>query len=127
MRTVNRVNGKKVRTLDGLAVFEGLVIAFVLLIIVSFLLAILALLFDWQASTGLLNVITHACVLVGAVFTGRRCTCKAWLNGILLGIVSLVLITWFGANKSFLTWLWFQRLFSMGFVAMLGAILGGFH
>lgn len=71
-------------------------------------------------------MLVHASVTGGAILAGRRCKRKAWLNGVAVGLVAFLILTWLGENQVLLaTWLWWRRLFRMGVMAVLGGILGG--
>src|SRR5690554_667136 len=109
-----------------ISVLQGLSFTLLLIIMISLVLALLAHFASWQCSTRLLSLFTHASVIGGAIWAGKRCGSKAWLHGLLVGMAAFLIFTWIGGNQTlFATWLWLKRLLRMGFVAMLGGILGG--
>lgn len=112
--------------LQPMAVIQGVVLAFFLLIIISIVLAFLVYFSSWQATPRLLNVLAHLSVFAGALLAGRRCNQKAWVHGIVVGILAFIILSIMGYGESlFVTWLWWKRLFRMSFISMLGGIVGG--
>lgn len=108
------------------AILQGLFLTLVLIILISLVLAFLVYFSAWQTNLRLLNLLAHSSVIGGAIWAGRRSERKAWLHGLIVGVLAFLLLTWIGDNQGlFATWLWWKRLLRMGLVAMLGGILGG--
>lgn len=108
------------------ALVRGVLGAFILLIILSIILALAVSVSSWQPTVRILSALVHAAVFIGALLAGRSCEQKAWLHGILVGVLAFLLLSFMGFGESFLvTWLWWRRLGRMIFVAMLGGIVGG--
>ncbi len=122
----NTSEGRLKTNLHPLAVLQGLLLMLLLLTLISFIMALFVYFASWRGHPRLLNVLTHLSVVAGALWAGSRCERKAWLHGLLVGVCAFLLLTWFGGNQGlFATWLWLKRLMRMGFVAILGGILGG--
>lgn len=113
-------------SLHVVAILQGLFLTLVLIILISLVLAFLVYFSAWQTNLRLLNLLAHSSVIGGAIWAGRRSERKAWLHGLIVGVLAFLLLTWIGDNQGlFATWLWWKRLLRMGLVAMLGGILGG--
>lgn len=126
MRALNSKNNKSPIAISITVVAQGLFLAFLLMVLVVFILAVLVSFFDWESNTKTLNLLAHAVVVGGAIWAGHRCKKKAWLHGIIVGIGAFLLFNWIGERQGlFITWLWWKRCLRMCFVSMLGGILGG--
>lgn len=113
-------------SLHFVAILQGLFLALVFFIVISLVLALLVFFSNWQINLRLLNLLAHSSVIGGAIWAGRKSTSKAWLNGVVVGVLAFLILTWIGENQSlFASWLWWKRLLRMGLIAMLGGILGG--
>ncbi len=119
-------NGTKGFALQPIAVLQGFIASQFFLLLISVVLAFAVYFSPWKASPKLLHVLAHAAVFAGAVWAGLRCQMKAWLHGILVGVLAFVVFSVVGyGGVPLSTWLWWRRFLKMGFVAMLGGILGG--
>lgn len=117
------VNGFHLRPL---AIVQGFMLSLILLLLISLVLAATVYFSSWQANSRLLNILAHFAVFGGAILAGCRCHKRAWLHGIMIGVVVFFIFSWVGYGGSlFTTWLWWKGLLKMGFVSMLGGILGG--
>ena len=112
--------------LQPMAVLQGTAVALALLLFSSLGLALAVCFLPWQAAPNLLNLLAHLAVFAGAAWSGKKCLKKAWIHGIAVGLASFVLLGFLGsADIALLTWLWWQKLLRMLFVAMLGGMMGG--
>lgn len=113
-------------SLQPAAVLQGFVLSQLLLLLIAAVLALAVYFSPWQASAKLLNVLAHVGVFAGAVWAGMRCRNKAWLHGVLVGVLAFLVFSVIGyAGPLLTTWLWWRKLIKMVFVAMLGGMLGG--
>jgi putative membrane protein (TIGR04086 family) len=112
--------------LRPVAIFQGFLLALLLLLLVSIVLGAVVYFSSWQSNARLLNLLAHFTVLGGSMLAGCRCHKKAWLHGITVGIMVFAVFSWLGYDGvSFVTWLWWKSLLKMLLVAMLGGVLGG--
>ncbi|MCK9524893.1 MAG: TIGR04086 family membrane protein [Limnochordia bacterium] len=112
--------------LDPVALLQGFILAQVLLLLLTIVLATLVYFSSWQASLGLLAALAHLGVLGGSVVAGWRCHKRAWLHGVVVGVAAFLVLSWLGYGDSpFVTWAWWNALLKMTMVAMLGGIFGG--
>jgi len=119
-------NSRSGAKLDLVAILQGLFLTLVMVILISLVLALLVYFSSWQTNLRLLNLLAHSSVIGGSIWAGRRSGNKAWLHGVVVGVLAFLLLTWIGDNQGlFASWLWWKRLLRMGLVAMLGGILGG--
>lgn len=122
----NTTEGRHGTGLHPIAVLQGLFLLLLLITLVSLVLALFVYFASWQGNPRLFNVLSHLSVVAGAIWAGSRCERKAWLHGLLVGVIAFLLLTWMGNNQGlFATWLWLRHLSRMAFVAMLGGVLGG--
>lgn len=116
-------NGSNLRPI---AIVKGFVLSQFILLCISVALALAVYFSSWRASPELLNILAHVGVFAGAIWAGVSCHKKAWLHGIVVGLVAFVVLSWMGyGGPAFTSWLWWKGLLQMGLVAMLGGILGG--
>ena len=112
--------------LQPLAVLQGTAVACVLLLFTALGLAVVVFFSHWQAAPRLLCSLAHLAVFLGAVWAGKKCTRKAWVHGVLVGVVAFVLLGLFGSvEQSVLTWLWWKGMLRMALLAMVGGMVGG--
>lgn len=122
-RNDNEIIGMQLRPL---VILQGFILSQLLLFLVSIILASLVYFSSWQAGNGLLSILGNLGVFGGAIWAGCRCYKRAWLHGIAVGILAFSILSFVGHGGPLLmTWLWWKGLLKMGFVAMLGGILGG--
>lgn len=108
------------------ALFQGLVVIMLLIMTLSFGLSLVVSYSSWQSSPRLLNFLTHLSVFFGALWAGRRCQRKAWIHGIVVGLVAFALFSWFGSRQELiLTGIWGRALLRVVLVGILGGMLGG--
>ncbi|HBN97708.1 MAG TPA: TIGR04086 family membrane protein [Firmicutes bacterium] len=121
-------NGAEVNEfhLRPMAIVQGFLLSLVLLLLISNVQAAIVYFSSWQTNPRLLNILAHFAVFGGTVLAGCRCHKKAWLHGIIVGVMVFSLFSWVGYGGALLvTWAWWKSLLKMAFVAMLGGILGG--
>ncbi len=122
-RNDNEVIGMQLRPL---IILQGFVLSQLILFAVSVVLAIIVYSSSWQADKGMLSLLGHLSVFGGAILSGYRCHKRAWLHGIVVGILAFFVFSFAGHGGPLMaTWLWWKGLLKMGFVAMLGGIIGG--
>lgn len=114
------------RQLRLLVILQGLVLSLLLLFLVSIALALIVYFSPRQADKGILIILAHLGVLVGAIWSGCRCHKRAWLHGVIVGVLAFFVFSFADhGGPLFSTWIWWKGLLRMAFVAMLGGILGG--
>lgn len=122
----NNVDGSKWSDdFEIFCILQGFGFAFSLLIVISFVLAIIVYFSSWVVNLQILAVLTSLSVLLGAFWAGRMCERKAFLHGIGVGIFCYIVLGLMIDQKLFITWAWWQGFIKMILISMLGGILGG--
>lgn len=105
---------------------QGLCAAFLAMLLFSILLAILIFFSDWQETEGLLLIFNYFSVLLAGFYVGQKSTTKIWLNGALVGIAYVLLLTFLRARLDLLTdWLVFKKIILVGIIGAVGSVVGG--
>jgi putative membrane protein (TIGR04086 family) len=112
--------------LRPIAVLQGFILSQILVLLSSIILALVVYFSSWMVSPRLLSTLTHLGVFGGAILAGWRCHNRAWLHGVVVGLVAFLIYGFVAHGGPLLmTWIWWKGLAKMTFVAMLGGILGG--
>ncbi len=112
--------------IEPLALVQGVILSQLLWLIMSIGSAIVVYFSSWPASQSTLAILAHLAVLGGGFFSGVRCSKRAWLHGVVLGILVFLIFSYVGYGEPLLmTWPWWKALLKMVLVAMLGGITGG--
>ena len=105
---------------------QGFCAAFLAMLLFSILLAILIFFSDWQETEGLLLIFNYFSVLLAGFYVGQKSTTKIWLNGALVGIAYVLLLTLLRARLDLLTdWLVFKKIILVGIIGAVGSVVGG--
>lgn len=115
--------------IDPGALLHGWVVVGITLLAGAAVLTTAGLVTEWEPVGGLLRSLTFLSVTLGGFAAGRKCKCKAWLNGVLTALGLFIVCSWAvnGASASG-SWLaWLRTLLLMGFLGMVGGIIGGLN
>lgn len=113
-------------TLRGVLLLQGICVAFAAMFAFSLILAVITLVSEWQESLSLLAFLNYLSIFFGAAYVGKRSHNKLWLNGALVGILYILLITVIKSEIGLLLqWALIKRVIFIGFIGMLGGLAGG--
>jgi len=105
---------------------KGVGLAYAMLGIFALVLALVAYFSSWHYGDVVYRATTYLSVLIGALYMGLKLKSKLWLNGVLLGLIYLVVITAVQKNIAlFIQWYWLKQLLIVCGVGVLGSIIGG--
>ncbi|NLL48035.1 MAG: TIGR04086 family membrane protein [Firmicutes bacterium] len=117
--------GKRM-VLEPMALLQGVILAQFLWLLTSIVLAIIVYFSSWQASHGLLALLARLAALGGGIVAGAKCSERAWLHGVFLGILVFLIFSLVGYGEPlFVAWPWWKAMLKMMLVAMIGGITGG--
>ena len=112
--------------IDPGALLHGWAAAAISVGVGAVLLTTAGILLDWEPSRMLLRSLSLVSMFLAGVFAGRRCRCRAWLNGMFTTVGLLAILGWLTEGFSQAGWLFRLRtLLFMSFLGMLGGIIGG--
>lgn len=108
------------------AIVQGVVAALAALLLIAVVLAVVVHFSLGEAAPRLLTSLVQLAFFLGAFWAGRSCQRRAWLHGILVGVVLFVLLGFFGAGgPPLVSWLWWRKLVPLALLGMVGGIVGG--
>ncbi len=122
----NSINGSKWSDdLEINCILQGFGFAFTLLIALAFILAIIVYFSSWSVSSRVLGILTYLSMFFGAFWAGCRSDRRAFLHGIIVGVIGYVALGLMIDQKLFVNFVWWKGLLKMGLVSMPGGIIGG--
>lgn len=110
---------------DPRALLYGWFGAGVSLVVWAALLTVWGMLAEREPSAAVLRTLALLSVALGGYFAGRRCRCRAWLNGVLTAAGFCLALTWLTGGIGEGPWLWLRALLFLSFLGMVGGIIGG--
>lgn len=123
---VKKNSVETVGSVQPAAVLQGVGAALAALILAAAGLAVAVYFSLGEAAPRLLRSLAQLAFFIGAFWAGRRCERRAWLHGILVGVVLFLLLGLLGpGSPPLVSWLWWRKLVPLTLLGMVGGIVGG--
>ncbi len=113
-------------TIKILVILPGVLVAILAMFVFAIILAFVAFVSSWHHSNFILNICNYFSILIGSSYSGIKLKQKLWLNGAIVGIIYLLILTLIRGDLSIvLHWAWFKQLLIVSTVGILGSLIGG--